>query len=279
VGPAIKASYEGKEDHTGFVRRRWGLQPRDGGAEDTGRVGRGLWIAALASALNEKPDMRLLVVEDDQTLAAALSEGLRARGFAIDRAESLGKASELLGLNPYDLIVLDLTLPDEDGLTLVRLLRDDQSSLPILVLTARGGIADRVTGLNAGADDYLQKPFAFPELVARIGALLRRGIPVAPSVLRLGDIELDPGRFQVSRAGIPIPLTTKEFSILEYFMRHAGELVTRTMLLEHCWDESYEGLSNLIDVHVSRLRRKLDVGRAGILLHTVRGAGFIFEAR
>ncbi len=223
--------------------------------------------------------MRLLVVEDDPGLLEALHDGLAARGFAVDRAGSAEHALELLRLNPCDLIVLDLGLPAMDGLSVLRMLREKNDAVPVLILTARGEVTDRVAGLNAGADDYVQKPFAFPELVARIHALLRRSGPVASSVLRVGDIELDPGRFEVRRRGVSISLTAKEFAILEYFMRHAGELVTRTMILEHCWDESYDGLSNLVDVHVSRLRRKLDVPGGTLLLHSIRGAGFILDER
>jgi DNA-binding response OmpR family regulator len=223
--------------------------------------------------------MRLLVVEDDPALAAALNEGLAAQGFALDRAPSAEGARDLLAVNPYDAIVLDLGLPGADGLTLVENLRERQNPIPILILTARSAVADRVAGLNAGADDYLQKPFAFPELVARLRALLRRGTPVAPTVLVVADLEVDPGRFAARRAGVALVLTAKEFAILEYLVCHAGELVTRSALLEHCWDESYDGLSNLVDVHVSRLRRKLEVGSGPALLHTVRGAGFILEER
>ena len=223
--------------------------------------------------------MRLLLVEDDRALATALGEGLSAHGFAVDRADSAEQATELVRLNPYDLLVLDLGLPGANGLTFLRRLRERADPLPVLVLTARGEVDDRVAGLDAGADDYVQKPFAFPELVARIRALLRRGVPVAPTVLRVGDLELDPGRFEVRRGGTPIALTAKEFAILEYFMRNAGALVTRTMLLEHCWDETYDGLSNLVDVHVGRVRRKIDLAGCPVLLHTIRGAGFVLDER
>jgi len=223
--------------------------------------------------------VRLLVVEDDPGLVAALSGGLVACGFAVDHAGSAERALDLLGVNPYDLIVLDLGLPGVDGLTLLRMLRDRDNPIPVLILTARSGVAARVAGLDAGADDYVQKPFAFPELVARIRALLRRGGPSMPAIVRVGDLELDPARFAVRRDGVSISLTVKEFTILEYFMRHAGELVTRTMLLEHCWDESYDGLSNLVDVHVGRLRRKIDAAGGAPLLHTIRGAGFILGER
>lgn len=223
--------------------------------------------------------MRLLVVEDDRALAAALRSGLSQQGFAVDLAERVEQAKGLLGVNGYDLIILDLGLPDADGGVLLRSLRHRGNVVPVLILTARGALADRVGGLDAGADDYLQKPFAFPELVARARALLRRGVPMVPVVLRVGDLELDPARFEVRRGGVTIPLTPKEFAILEHLMRHAGQLITRTTLLERCWDESYDGLSNLVDVHVSRVRRKLEASSGPPLLHTVRGAGFILEDR
>ncbi|HZP42106.1 MAG TPA: response regulator transcription factor [Candidatus Binatia bacterium] len=223
--------------------------------------------------------MRLLIVEDDLSLVAALRTGLGAAGYAVDAASSAADARALLATNGYDLLVLDLGLPDGEGLDLIRALRARTDDVPVLVLTARGSLSDRVEGLDAGADDYLQKPFAFPELLARLRALLRRGTIVAPAVLRVADLELDPARFEVRRGGVPVALTVKEFSILHYFMRHAGELVTRSMLLEHCWDESYDGLSNLVDVHVSRVRRKLEAAGGPPLLHTVRGAGFVLGER
>jgi len=223
--------------------------------------------------------MKLLLVEDDAALVTAVARGLRGAGYAVDTAGSAEECVGLLRLNAYDVVVLDLGLPDVDGLTLLRRLRDQQIAVPVLVLTARGELTDRVAGLDAGADDYLQKPFAFPELLARLRALLRRGVPVASTILRVGDLELDPARFEVHRHGKALSLTAKEFAILEYFMRRAGELITRTMLLEGCWDSSYEGLSNLVDVHVSRLRRKLDVPGTRPLLHTVRGAGFLLGER
>jgi two-component system OmpR family response regulator len=218
--------------------------------------------------------MRVLLVEDDDALVSALVDGFTATGMAVDRAGSAERALELLGVAVYDVLVIDIGLPGIDGLTLTRQLRQRAVAAPILMLTARASVEDRVVGLDAGADDYLPKPFAFPELLARMRALTRRGDAVVPTVLRVGDVELDPARFTVRRAGERVTLTTKEFAILEYLMRHSGELVTRSALLESCWDESYEGVSNLVDVHVSRLRRKLDLG-ARPALQTIRGAGFI----
>jgi DNA-binding response OmpR family regulator len=220
--------------------------------------------------------MRLLLVEDDDSLAKALRRGLAAKGFAVDHADSAEVAAVLVDENLYDLVVLDLALPGADGLSFLDTLRARRSSLPVLILTARGSVEDRVKGLDHGADDYLRKPFAFSELVARIRALLRRGESLAPAVLRVGDVELDTRRFEVRSAGTLVRLTAKEFAILEYLLRHAGELVTRSMLLEHCWEGSYEGLSNLVDVHVSRLRRKLESAGAAAPLRSIRGAGYVF---
>jgi two-component system OmpR family response regulator len=218
--------------------------------------------------------MRVLLVEDDHALVAALVDGFTTAGMAVDHARSGERALELLAVASYDVLVLDIGLPGIDGQTLTRQLRARNVAVPILILTARAGVEDRVEGLDAGADDYLPKPFAFPELLARMRALTRRGDAVVPTVLRVGDVELDPARFIVRRSGERVVLTTKEFAILEYLMRHTGELVTRSALLESCWDESYEGVSNLVDVHVSRLRRKLELADRPVL-QTIRGAGFI----
>ncbi|MGH7893156.1 MAG: response regulator transcription factor [Candidatus Binatia bacterium] len=223
--------------------------------------------------------MRILLIEDDAALVAALTDGLTTAGFAVDQARTSERAVDMLGVAAYDLLVLDLGLPGIDGLTLTRMLRAREDAIPILMLTARTTVPDRVAGLDAGADDYLTKPFALSELLARVRALLRRGSFVAPTVLQVADLELDPARFDVRRGGCTVPLTTKEFAILEYLMRHAGELVTRSALLESCWGDSYEGVSNLVDVHVSRVRRKLDLPGRPSLLHTIRGAGFILGER
>lgn len=221
--------------------------------------------------------MRLLLVEDDAALGSGLRSGLADSGFAVDLASRLADADGLRRVNAYDLIVLDLGLPDGDGGAYLARLRARGVATPVLILTARGTLADRVDGLNGGADDYLQKPFAFPELVARIHALLRRGTTTIPPVLRVGDLECDPGRADVRCRGQRIELTTKERALLAYLLRHRGQLVTRTMLLDHCWDDRYDGLSNLVDVHVGRLRRKLERAGAGCVIRTVRGAGFLLE--
>lgn len=222
--------------------------------------------------------MKVLVVEDDAALAAGLRDGLVAGGLAVDVAARLNLARRLNLVNRYDVIVLDLGMPDGDGLDFLRALRSDGQSVPILLLTARGTVAERVDGLNAGADDYLAKPFALPELVARVRALLRRPTSVRPAPLAFANLELDGAAFAVRCDGEDLKLTAKETAILEYLMLQHGTLVTRTMLLEHCWDDTYHGLSNLVDVHVSRLRRKLEEAGARCRLRTVRGAGFVFDA-
>jgi DNA-binding response OmpR family regulator len=219
--------------------------------------------------------MRLLLIEDDASLARALKSGLTGEGFAVDAAADAVEALRLFHVSPYDALVLDLGLPGPDGLTLLQAVRGEGSAVPVLILTARADLPDRVAGLDAGADDYLAKPFALAELSARLRALLRRGKSTLPSVLRYADVELDPGAFVARRAGEALTLTAKEFAVLEFFLRHAEHLVTRTMLLDHCWDESYQGVSNLVDVHVGRLRRKLEALGGAPLLHTVRGAGFV----
>jgi DNA-binding response OmpR family regulator len=221
--------------------------------------------------------MRLLVVEDEPTLVRYLRQGLEEAGFAVDSGSTVEEGWRLLLLNPYDLVVLDLGLPGMDGSVLLRRMRQAALGTPVLILTARGEVADRVAGLNAGADDYLSKPFAFSELVARLHALLRRGPVQVAVALQVGDLRLDVVTRQAGRAGRPIDLTAREFSVLEFLMRHAGEVVTRTMLAEHVWGDDYDSLSNLIEVFVNRLRNKLEVNGAPRLLHTVRGVGYVIR--
>lgn len=225
--------------------------------------------------------MRLLVVEDEQALAGYLQRGLEESAWAVDVSGSVEDAWRRLLLDPYDAVILDLGLPDTDGTALLRRLRAADMHVPVLILTARGSLEDRVAGLNAGADDYLAKPFAFAELVARLRALLRRGRRQEPTVLQVGDLCVDVLRRDVRRGSRRIDLTAREFSVLEYLMRHAGEVVTRTMLAEHVWGDHYDSLSNLIEVFINRLRRKIEAEAAPRLLHTVRGAGYVVreEAR
>ncbi len=219
--------------------------------------------------------MRLLVVEDEPTLARYLQRGLEEAAWTVDVSGTVDEAWRLLLLNPYDLMVLDLGLPGADGG--VRRLREAGMDTPVLILTARGSVEDRVAGLNAGADDYLSKPFAFSELIARIHALLRRGHAGRPATLDVGDLQLDVLKRQAQRGTRRIELTAREFNVLELLMRHAGEVVTRTMLAEHVWGDHYDSLSNLIEVFVNRLRKKLEADGAPRLLHTVRGAGYVMR--
>ena len=222
--------------------------------------------------------MRLLVVEDERDLARHLRRGLEEAAWTVDVCECVEDAWQQLRLNPYDLVLLDLGLPDQDGSELLRRLRAAGHSTPVLILTARGAVEDRIAGLNAGADDYLSKPFVFGELLARIQALHRRGHQRDLVALQVGDLALDVLRRQARRGERRIELTAREFSLLEFLMRHAGEVVTRSMLADHVWGERYDSLSNLIEVFVNRLRRKLEADGAPRLLHTVRGAGYVLSA-
>lgn len=219
--------------------------------------------------------MRLLVVEDDGVAAAVLAKGLREHAYVVDVAEDGRAALDRALVNEYDLIVLDVLLPGIDGLEVCRQLRGRRIAVPILMLTARAGVDERVEGLDAGADDYLPKPFHFPELLARVRALLRRGPVLDPSVLRVADLAIDTRTRRVERNGGVIQLTTKEYTLLAYFMRRQGQIVTRADITEHVWDENFDPLSNVIDVYVQRLRRKVDDGHQRKLIHTRRGAGYV----
>jgi len=218
--------------------------------------------------------MRILLVEDDKKAARVLKKGLEEEGFVVDTASSGDEGEYLASISDYDLILLDWLLPGKAGIELCRDLRARGLSIPILMLTAKDAIADRIAGLNTGADDYLTKPFAFAELLARIRALLRRAETTRPAVLQVGDLALDPVTHRVTRGGVAVSLTTKEYAILEFLMQHAGEVVTRTQLGEHVWEAEHDNLTNLVDVHVSHLRKKIDRGAAAPLIHTVRGRGY-----
>jgi DNA-binding response OmpR family regulator len=222
--------------------------------------------------------MRLLVVEDERALARHLQRGLEEAAWTVDVCDRVEEAWRLVLLSPYDLVLLDLGLPDQDGSDLLRRMRAAGHSTPVLILTARGAVDDRIAGLNAGADDYMSKPFAFGELLARINALHRRGHQRDLVSLQVADLALDVRRRQARRGDRRIDLTAREFSLLEFLMRHAGEVVTRSMLADHVWGERYDSLSNLIEVFVNRLRRKLEADGAPRLLHTVRGAGYVLSA-
>jgi DNA-binding response OmpR family regulator len=220
--------------------------------------------------------MKLLLVEDEQKLASALAKGLGLEGYTVDTISDGKKALTRISLHraDYDLIILDLMLPSMDGLEICKQARAMDITTPILVLTARNETDTKVQLLLSGADDYLVKPFSFAELVARVRALLRRPNESLPQSLRVGDIELNPVERRVLREGKEIPLTLKEFGLLEYFMRHPNQVVNREDLLNHLWDFNYVGFSNVVDVHVKNLRRKLDSSGGSSNLETVRGIGY-----
>ena len=218
--------------------------------------------------------MRILVVEDELKMASLLRRGLAEEGHAVDVARTGDDALWMAGAAEYDAIVLDLKLPGVDGIEVCRRVRESGVWAPVLMLTARDGVADRVAGLDAGADDYLAKPFSFAELLARLRALVRRGGVERPSVLEVGDLRLDPATRQVWRGPTEITLSAKEFALLETFMRRPGQVLSRYQLLEHAWDYAYENRSNVVDVYVRYLRDKVDRPFGHDSLETVRGAGY-----
>ena len=220
--------------------------------------------------------MRILVVEDEKKIQDFLSRGLESAGYAVDVAGDGITAVELVHSTEYDLIILDIMLPGMDGLQVLAKIRNRKVVPPVLILSARGSVDDRVTGLEHGADDYLVKPFAFVELLARVRVLLRRGQPT-PERLQVGELSLDCIRRKVIREGENIELAPKEFSILEYMMRNRGRPLSRTMIVEHVWDMDYDGLTNIVDVYIRHLRSKIDDRWPLKMIHTVRGIGYMLD--
>jgi heavy metal response regulator len=221
--------------------------------------------------------MRILVVEDEKRIADFLGRGLQGAGYAVDVAQDGATALQFTHDTDYDLVILDLMLPDMDGLKVRERIRGRRAGPPVLILSARGAVDDRVKGLETGADDYLTKPFAFVELLARVRALLRRGQP-SPEKLVVADLALDCVRRKVTRGSETIELAPKEFGILEYMMRNKGRPLSRTMIVEHVWDMDYDGLTNIVDVYIRHLRSKIDDRFIQKLIHTVRGIGYMIEA-
>ena len=222
--------------------------------------------------------MRVLVVEDSVKMASLLKRGLEEEGYAVDVTTTGEDAVWMATQNAIDAVVLDVLLPDLDGFEVCRRIREAGTWSPVLMLTARHGVEDRVQGLDVGADDYLTKPFAFIELAARLRALIRRGVGERPAMLTVGDLIMDPATRVVRRGEATIDLTAKEFSLLEYFMRHPGEVLSRMQLIEHVWDFAYEGGSNVVDVYVKYLREKIDRPFGLRSIETVRGAGYRLRA-
>ncbi|HTL06439.1 MAG TPA: response regulator transcription factor [Gemmatimonadales bacterium] len=223
--------------------------------------------------------MRVLVVEDEARLAGSVAKGLRQAAHAVDIAGSAGAAREKLAQGSYDAVVLDVMLPDGSGFALVEELRAAGKTLPILMLTARGAVEDRVQGLDRGADDYLVKPFALAELVARLRALSRRVPVLRPETLQVSDLTVDTAARRAARGGTPIELTVTEWGLLEFLARHQGQVCSRSQISLHVWDEKYVPFSNVIDAYIARLRRKLDQPGRPPLLHTIRGAGYLLGPR
>jgi two-component system copper resistance phosphate regulon response regulator CusR len=223
--------------------------------------------------------MRILVVEDETRMANIIAKGLREHSYAVDVAQDGEAGLYQASINDYDVIVLDVLLPERDGYEVCRELRSQGNATPILMLTARAAVDDRVTGFNAGADDYLTKPFSFREFLARIRALLRRDSQLRPDVLQIEDLVVDSASHRVVRGNREVQLTAKEYALLEYLARRMGHLVSRAEIAAHVWDDSFDPFSNTIEVYMNRLRKKIDGSHTTKLLHTRRGEGYILEAR
>jgi two-component system, OmpR family, copper resistance phosphate regulon response regulator CusR len=222
--------------------------------------------------------MRILLVEDEPNAARMLAKGLREQSYAVDVSAD-GEAAILQAeLNDYDLIILDVMLPRRDGFEVCRELRAAGAAVPILMVTARDAVQDRVAGLDLGADDYLVKPFDFHELLARVRALLRRGQALRPAVIEIADLRIDTRSHQVKRAGDEVELTAKEYALLEYLARRSGEVVSRSEIAEHVWEGDFDPFSNLVEVYIQRLRRKVDSGQRLKLIRTLRGEGYLLKA-
>jgi len=222
--------------------------------------------------------MRVLVVEDEKKLAGFIKRGLKEKKYAVDAAHDGDEGLFLAEVNPYDLIILDVMLPKKDGISICRELRKNGNTTPVLLLTARDDVEDKIAGLDSGADDYLTKPFAFGELLARVRALLRRKDNVKTTRLKVADLELDQLTHKVTRAGKEVELTSTEYALLEYLMLNAGQVVTRTMISEHVWSDDLDAFSNVVNVYISYLRKKIDNGAKKKLIHSVRGAGYSLKA-
>ncbi len=223
--------------------------------------------------------VRILVVEDEHKVASFIRRGLEEEGYAVDVAADgeTGLAMALEGV--HDLILLDVHLPGRNGFSVLRELRERKAATPVLLLTVRATVEDKVLGLDSGADDYLTKPFAFQELLARVRALLRRRSEDRSAALQVADLTLDPATRTAHRAGEAVELTSKEFALLEYFMRNPGRVLTRTMIAEHVWNYDFDSMTNVIDVYVNYLRKKIDKDREPKLIHTVRGTGYVMKAQ
>ena len=221
--------------------------------------------------------MRILVIEDEKKLASFIRRALKEKRYAVDVAHDGSEGLFLADANPYDLIILDVMLPQKDGISICRELRKKNNDVPILMLTARAELEDKINGLNSGADDYLTKPFAFAELLARVRAIVRRNQDTKTTKLKVADLELDQLTHKVTRSGQPIELTSTEYSLLEYLMLHANEVVTRTMISEHVWNDDYDAFSNVINVYINYLRKKIDHDFDKKLIHSLRGTGYVLK--